>query len=166
MLHFTRPDNVSGILECGLSTDMEPDGAKGLDWVQAFYETSPFYLTTEGSDFTQVYGEAGWSEYACIEVDTTGLPLVADIPSLVDKGARYDTGLLYVKRSEALAPLVAFADEYGWIEIEHLVDPRSDAAAAAIRITGTAACLSPIAPDRIGLRPPAAPTLTVSSLAR
>ncbi|MNL80169.1 hypothetical protein D3C87_2069490 [compost metagenome] len=62
--------------------------------------------------------------------------------------------MLYLKRTQALEPLLPYADEDGWIEIEYLVDPTSDAAAAAIKVTGTAACVSPIAPDRICLREP------------
>lgn len=151
-LHYTHPDNVASILETGISIGSEPDGARGLDWVLAFYDESPVYLTMDESDFIEAYRDSDWSAYACFEVDASSLPLVADIPSLVDKGARYDSGLLYLKRTQALEPLLPYADEYGWIEIEHLVDPTSDAAAAAIRVTGTAACVASIAPDRIRLR--------------
>lgn len=150
--HFTHPDNVTSIIETGIGIGREPNGSKGLEWVLAFYEESPVYLTLEASDFIEAYSASDWAGYACFEVDVSGLPLVADIPSLVDKGARYDSGMLYLKRTQALEPLLPYADEDGWIEIEHLVDPTTDAAAAAIRVTGTAACVTPIAPDRICLR--------------
>jgi hypothetical protein len=154
--HFTHPDNVASIIETGIGIGREPDGSRGLEWVLAFYEENPAYLTLEASDFIEVYRAGDWAGYACFDVDVSGLPLVADIPSLVDKGARYDSGLLYLKRSQALEPLLRFADENGWIEIEHLVNPGSDAAAAAIKVTGTAACVASIPPDRIRLREQAA----------
>jgi hypothetical protein len=151
-LHFTHPYNVDSILSDGIRNDREANGAQGIEWVLAFYDENPVYLTTEDSEFIGAYRDGPWPDYACFEVDPRGLPLVADLPSLVDKGARYEEGMLYVGRRGELAPLLAFADEDGWIEIEHLVDAGTDAARVAIEVTGTAACLARIPPDRLALR--------------
>lgn len=152
--HYTRPDNIDEILGKGLQIGREPEGGKGLEWVLEFYDENPVYLTLETSEFIEAYREALWAGHACFEVETIGLSLVADIPSLVDKGAKYDGGLLYVGKRAALEPLLPFADEYGWIQIEHLIDPNTDVSAAAIKVTGTAACLSSIPPGRLTLRAP------------
>lgn len=151
-IHFTHPKNADSILEHGIRSDMAGVGGESVEWVLPFYDVDPVYLTTDDSAFIRTYGDGPWSGYEAFEVDVGGLPLAADIASLVDKGAQYGEGMLYIGRHDALSPLVPFADEYGWIEIEHLVDPESDAAQISIQITGTAACLAPIDPTRIRLR--------------
>jgi hypothetical protein len=152
LFHYTHPTNKETILEEGLHAGRKAGAGDGIDWVRAFYDEDPVFLTTEGSAFIAAYLDQEWSDYVCFEVEERGLPLAADLASLVDMGARYREGMLCVARREALEPLLEFADENGWIEIEHLVDPETDAARAAIRVTGTAACLGPIHPHRIALR--------------
>lgn len=149
-LHYTKPENIDSILFSGLMTDREPD-EKGVEWVLSFYDENPVYLTLKGSEFIEVYRDGLWADFVGLEVDTANLPLAADLPSLIDKGARYDSGLLYVAGSQALSDLIRYADEYGWVEIEHLIDPRTDVAAAAIKVTSTAACLCSISPERLSV---------------
>ena len=138
-LHYTPSSNVVGILEHGLKADSFPNGTVGVEWAAAFFDCSPVYLTAPGSRFIRIFGESAWRDYACIEVDVAGLALSADLPCLVDLGAGYGDGMLLVTKSPDLKELVKFADEYGWLEIEHLVEPGSLTAKAAINITRTAA---------------------------
>lgn len=151
-LHYTHPDNVDSILRNGLTVDNATGAGRGLEWVLAYYETNPVYLTLGHSEFIEAYLETEWADYSCFEVDTAGVPLVADIPSLIDKGAKHDSGWLFVKKRAALEPLLPFADCHGSLEIEHLLEPETHACSAAIAITRTAACLSPIEPHRLNLR--------------
>lgn len=150
--HYTDSRNVASILEAGLAVGCEPVAASvGVEWVLAFYDENPVYLTTDTSPFIASYTETEWAEKPYFEVDVRGLSLVADLPCLVDIGARYADGMMYVGGNSALQELLEFADVDGWTEIEHLLDPQTDVARAAIRLTATAACIESIAADRLTL---------------
>ena len=155
MLHCTAPENVSSILEGGLKTGRDLVLGAEAEWALAFYDVNPVYLTEERSDFIGVLTDGPWKDWPVFEVDTHGLRLVADLPSLVDLGAVYSDGMLYVGRRHELDPLLSFSNHDGWVEIEHLLDPDTDVAKVAIRLTGTAACLDDIQPGRLVLRAPA-----------
>lgn len=146
MLHFTHPNNVDDILRDGLKVGRTIATDSGVAWTLDFYETNPIYLTTLESEFLRVFQEAEWVNFARFEVDCSRLDLVADLASLADYGARYAEGMFDLRGKPSLKPLLAFADAFGFLEIGHLIDSASDAAKVAISITGTAACLSDIAP--------------------
>lgn len=150
--HYTDSRNIASILEAGLAVGCDPVAASvGVEWVLAFYDENPVYLTTVTSPFVAAYTETEWAENPYFEVDVRGLSLVADLPCLVDIGARYADGMMYVGGNSALKELLEFADADGWIEIEHLLDPQTDVARIAIRLTGTAACIDSIPADRLTL---------------
>jgi hypothetical protein len=150
-LHFTPSSNVADILEHGLRANSLPIGTVGVEWATAFFDCSPIYVTKADSLFIQIYGESVWRNFSSIEVDVTGLALSADLPSLVDLGAIYGDGMLLVTKSPKLKELAEFSDDYGWLEIEHLVEPGSPVAEAAIKITKTAAYAGNIPPSRLCL---------------
>ncbi|TLX15792.1 hypothetical protein [Rhizobium sp. MHM7A] len=151
MFHFTHPDNVDDILREGLKVGRAIATDSGVAWTLDFYETNPIYLTTLESDFLKAFQETEWADFARFEIDISKLNLVADLASLADKGARYVGGMFDLRCKPNLEPLMAFADDYGFLEIEHLIDPASTAAKIAISITGTAACLSDISPQLLTL---------------
>lgn len=147
MFHFTHPDNVDDILREGLKVGRAIATDSDVAWTLDFYETNPIYMTTLESDFLKAFKETEWTGFARFEIDSSKLDLIADLASLVDKGARYAEGMFDLRGKPKLKPLMAFADDYGFLELEHLLDPASAAAQVAIAITGTAACLSDIAPQ-------------------
>lgn len=151
MFHFTHPNNVDDILRDGLRVGRPIVTDNSVAWTLDFYETNPIYLTTLESDFLRAFAETEWAEFVSFDVDSSALDLVADLASLVDKGARYEEGMFDLRGKLELEPLMRFADEYGFLEIEHLLDPSSSASKIAISITGTAACLSDIAPRLLTL---------------
>jgi hypothetical protein len=146
MFHFTHPDNVEDILRDGLKIGRTIATDVSVAWTLVFYETNPIYMTTLESLYLKTFQEVEWVNFARFEVDCSRLDLVADLASLVDHGARYVEGMFDLRGKPSLRPLLPFADAYGFLEIEHLIDPASDAAKVATSITGTAACLSDIAP--------------------
>lgn len=150
-VHRTSADRLDRILAEGLRTDMPTALTDCGNWAHAFYGLNPVFLAEPDAPFLEAQPDGG----VLLEVDATALPLVADLPSLCDLGGRFDEGWLIWRRGCEPKDLAEFLDEYGGIEIEHLVDPRSDACRAAIRATGTTACLGPIAPDRLRVAEPA-----------
>lgn len=151
-LHYTHPDNIEGILAAGLEVGRPPVQGKEVEWVLGYYDENPVYLTEADSNFIEAFLEEEWTGYASFEVDTSGLPLAADIVSLVDMGARFYEGWLDLRHKAVFKPLLQFADENGFLEIEHLIDPATDAAREAIKITKTAACLVSVPPSRLNLQ--------------
>lgn len=151
MFHFTHTNNLESIIQDGLRVGRKIATDIGVSWTLDFFEQNPIYLTTQDSKFIQAFREDVWSDYAILEVSTHNLPLVADLPCLADLGARFVDGMFNINGNAELSPLSRFADEYGFLEIENLLNPETDVARAAISITRTAACLSNISPDRLTL---------------
>ena len=91
-----------------------------------------------------------WLENAVLfEVDVTGMPLVADLQMLIDKGAMVDQDLemLWWEEDEEPETLKEFSED-GAIEISRLLnDP--DVIDAAIRTTKTAAIMEDVLPKQI-----------------
>jgi hypothetical protein len=119
-----------------------------ISWTSPWYETGPVFVGFEDADYIKAAIEDD-PNLVRLSVDIEGLDLVADLASLVDKGAYVEEGVLWWKLGREPALLLPFLDEDGAIEIEHLLDPTSDACKAAIAATRTAACLSSIDPERI-----------------
>lgn len=149
MFHFTHPDNVDNILRDGLKVGRTITTDSSVTWTLDFYDTNPIYLTTLESDFLKAFPGTESADFTRFEVDCSRLDL--DLASLADEGARYADGMFDLRGRAKLKPLLKFADDYGFLEIEYLIDPTSDAAKVAISITGTAACLSDIAPSFLTL---------------
>jgi len=147
MIHRTQPDRVESILREGLRADMPVNLTDCGDWAQLWYEANPVFLAMPDAPFIAALDGAGVE----IQVDATWLPLVADLPSLCDIGGRVEDGLIWWKAGREPPALLPYLDEHGGIEIEHLIDPGTDACRAAIEATGTAACLEDIPPDRISM---------------
>ena len=70
MYHSTAPDNVSAIQQAGLQTGRESVHTAAGSWADDHYNTRPIYVSVERGKY------AGQS----LEVDTSGLTLVADLP--------------------------------------------------------------------------------------
>tara|TARA_Y100000310_G_scaffold99950_1_gene97821 strand:+ start:2568 stop:3092 length:525 start_codon:yes stop_codon:yes gene_type:complete len=137
MYHSTAPDNVSAIQLAGLQIGRESAHTAAGSWADDHYNTRPIYVSVERGKYT---GQP-------LEVDTSGLTLVADLPTLVDSGANVEEEVLWWDEGAEPPALVPFL-EMGEIQIFDLLnDP--DVIQAAINTTGTAAVLEDIPPDRI-----------------
>lgn len=154
MIHLTPPDRVASILSEGLQTGREPELTTDAIWTVGYYGTNPVFLAREDSDLVEFLIDGPWREHAILDVDVEGLQLVADLASLIDRGARHDEdGYLFWTPSKLPEQMRPYVDQDGALEIEFLLDPETDACKAAIRLTGTAASLSPIPTSRLALRP-------------
>lgn len=77
--------------------------------------------------------------------NSQGLPLVADLPSLIDHGALIDEDrVLYWEEGET--PPGNLPEEIEWDE---LTDPHDPIALQAIQATQSCACLTDISPQRL-----------------
>jgi hypothetical protein len=152
MIHLTDARNVDAILSEGLRTDMPKALTGDIDWIETCYQMRPIFLAMEdGARFIDAsLGED--PALATIEVMGDNLSLVADLPSLIDLGGRYDEGYIIWKQGRAPQELRRFLDESGSLEVEYLLDADTDVCRAAIMLTGTAACLENIPPTRLSVR--------------
>jgi len=141
MYHSTDPKNIGSIQQDGLIVGRESSHTLGGSWADQYYGTRPVYLSVEKSKY----------EGTPLAVDTSGLDLVADLPSLIDTGAYQEEEGMYWDEGSEPAQMIDIVDEDGMVYFDDLLSPGSAAAEAAIEITGTAAALENIPPNRIQL---------------
>jgi hypothetical protein len=150
MIHLTPADRLDSILSLGLLTGREPELTSDAVWTIPYYGTNPVFLAEPGAAIVVAMREDADKGYVTVEVDVSGLELVADLASLADHGGRHDEdGYLYWPPRRIPDAMRPYLDHDGAIEIEHLLDPATDACRAAIRLTGTAACMEPVGTERL-----------------
>lgn len=153
MYHLTRRDRLADIEREGLrpgSPSLFSDPAAVTQMHEPAYGgVRPVYLSrapwVPQSYYSRVakYGAPG--DFVLLRIDTTGLPLVADIPSLADAGAYLEDDHLWFEEPGALT---AFEDDDGQVSYRRLLSEPA-LIAATIELTGSAACLAVIEPRRI-----------------
>tara|TARA_Y100001973_G_C5201832_1_gene338392 strand:+ start:2290 stop:2781 length:492 start_codon:yes stop_codon:yes gene_type:complete len=137
MYHSTSPENVEVVLSQGLETGRESAHTQEGSWADEHYGTRPIYLSVE----------QGTYEGVPLTVNTAGMTLLADLPTLVDYGANVEEETLWWNPGEEPEPLEPYLED-GEIQIFDLInDP--EVIQAAINTTGTAAVLSDIPADNI-----------------
>ena len=143
MYHVTSEQNVSLILKEGLKANRQQNGFTER-WIGEYYRGRiPIFLSIEP-----------WTvgnNFKAIKINTSGLRLVADIPSVVDNFAHYDedNGVLWwEEENEHFAGSLVEYMEDGEISIDELLTS-GEIIEAAIDITDTAAVLEDIPPERI-----------------
>jgi hypothetical protein len=156
MYHVTSTLNAKKIEKEGLKINQPSNYSQ--QWISDYYNgIIPIFLGYEPWG-----GRNGIVSGAIIKVNTTGLNLVADLPSICDFGAEVDdtnyrsgsstgkeSGLWWSEGDETQAgPLREFLDEEGCVETGVLLE-NLEAIEAAILLTGTAACLEDISVDKI-----------------
>lgn len=152
LYHLTRRSLVAQIGREGLRAG--PRLFSGGDHTDSeldrIYGSRPVFLSSEpwvSGDTWSDIGSASLAthELALFAVNVTGLRLLADVMSLIDKGAYLEEGSLWFEQRDH--PLLSWEDD-GEISYELV---RTDLAlgVAALTWTGTVACLDPIIPSRL-----------------
>jgi len=131
--HRTTLDRVPLIKQHGLQINSENNLTTAGEWAFEVYDCRPIFLSRK-PDTNDYKSHAP----ILLEVDVTGLPLVADLPALVDLGAYYD-----------IDDWCMWFDTGPELSFDDLINPSSPVCLRAIRKTKTAACLTSIEPDRI-----------------
>ena len=91
MYHATDPANVNSIQQSGLEVGRESAHTMGGAWADEYYGTRPVYVSVQKGKY----------EGTPFEIDTAGLAVVADLPSLVDTGAyQEEEGMYWDEGSE------------------------------------------------------------------
>lgn len=150
MYHTTDPKNVPSILSKGLKINPGFDkGGKSRgskDYMEDAYDgIQPIFLSKEPGRYHS--GEI-------LKVDVDGLPLVADIPGLVDFGGELTDHSVYWDEESTPEELWDLTDPEtgesvnGELEYEDLREP-GPIADAAIDVTNTAAIMRDIEPSKI-----------------
>jgi hypothetical protein len=131
--HRTTADRIDSILENGLKINSEKNLTLGGISTLDYYGLWPIFLST--SSKTMYTADAP----IIIEVDVTGLKIVADLPSLSDLGAYLSEDDVWFEGSKKT---------YDMVEI---LTPGTPACEAMIRKTKSAACLTDIPPNKVKL---------------
>ena len=148
--HLTTPNRAELIEEEGLKINQETClTTEAGKWANKYYETCPIYLSLEPYIKREELPEWNLKDAVVFEVDVMGMPLVADLQMLIDKGAMVDQDLeqLWWEGNEEPEMLKEFLDD-GAIEIFRLLND-SDVIDAAIQTTKTAAIVEDILPEQI-----------------
>ncbi len=111
-------------------------------WAQKLYKCNPIFLSVK-PDAYKVDGSV------LLKVDVAGLPLVADLPSLVGVGYMLEHDGMYLD-DEMVSENNEEMGE-GLLTYQTLLDPESGEAKFAIQTTESAACLQDIEPRRIAI---------------
>lgn len=139
MYHSTAPKNIGAIKSSGLRVGSESVHTMGGAWADEYYGVRPIYLSINRGTY------AGQP----LAVDVTGLELVADLPGLIDTGAYQAEDGMYWDEGAEPPEMLDFIDENGIIYYDDLLTPGSPIVQAAIELTGTAAVLKNISPERM-----------------
>jgi len=150
MYHITRKENKDQILGSGLMVNMPYGMTEGGSWAREVYGINPIFLSLNPSK-TAAQDLIDEDFNVIIEVDVTGLKLIADLPSLVDKGAYIDDGLRFLYWKEGAEPyeISEFLDENGEIRMNDLIDSDFHGMESIIEFTGSAAVVKDIPPDKL-----------------
>jgi hypothetical protein len=145
MYHHTSSENEFLIETHGLKIDQE--WGKTIDAqadIERIYGMRPIFLTLDPNKFKG-------PRDVTFEVNVTGLDLVADIPSLYDKGAYYDENGMWWEEEATPFWVMDFIDDNGMIYYDDLLTPNHPLVNACIMETQTAACENSIEPSRLRL---------------
>jgi len=151
MYHTTDPKNIPSILSKGLKINAGFDlGGKSRaseEYMEdAYGGIQPVFLSKEPGTYKG--GEM-------LKVDVDGLPLVADIPGMVDFGGELTDHSVYWDEMSIPDELRHLEDPRtgeplkGELEYRHLREPNNDVSKAAIDLTRTVAVPEDIDPTRI-----------------
>jgi len=146
MYHNTPKRFVPIIRQEGLKINSQYNKSQASQWfIPEIYKINPIFLSLKPEIFKEI-GDI------TLKIDTTGLTVVADIPSLTKYGAYYDEtgeGLWFKRQHLAPKKIRDMEDEDNMIYYWDLLDPNSQVVQTCIELTQTAACMENIKPNRI-----------------
>ncbi len=130
--HRTTPDRLNEIKKNGLKINSKNGLTVAGEWSFEYYKCRPIFLSQNPDNFNEDDAAP-----VLIGVNIEGLPLVADLPSLVDFGANIDEDEIW------------FEDRDRTLSYKKLVKSGSADARYAIKLTKSAACLIDIPTNRL-----------------
>lgn len=147
MYHTTSPERLDSILLNGLKINSTPNKSIGsLEYMaEAYKGIYPIFLSIK---------PGAYKNGIVLEIDVSGLPLVSDIPSLIEHDGHLSEDSKHIWWDEYVddpkAQLIyEMIDENGEVEISKLIKPNSYESNKSIEITETCAVMQNIEPERI-----------------
>ena len=146
LYHTTNKERLSSILKEGLKINsLHNKTADAGNYIQKAYGMIPVFLSAKPGRY---------KNGIILEVDVRGLPLVSDIPSLVDHDGYVSNNLQGIYWDEMIddpkADLIyELGGDEGEISFEALTRPNSKEVSLSIAITETCAIMQDIGPNRI-----------------
>lgn len=143
--HTTSEKNLERIKKEGLKINPGIVGKsyESLNWMKDVYGMIPVFLSKNPGHYKRG---------VVLKINTKGLPLVADVPSLTDWGAQLveDGDRLFFDEEDTPEELWDYVDpSTGEILYSDLVNPNNPATKAVIELTDTVAVMENIEPWRI-----------------
>lgn len=139
--HTTKKENVDNILKNGLKINQKANFSKAsLYWVKdAYGEVIPIYISKNPGKY---------ADGIILKIDISGLELLPDLPSLVDKGAQLTENSLWFEEDNTPDFLINYEGGEATFE-DYLSDP--DLINGSIELTGTAAVTTNIPAENISI---------------
>lgn len=140
--HTTTRARLESILKVGLRPNSEKGfSTASLGWMKEAYGMIPIFVSLKLGKYKEE------SDGVILEIDVSGLDLVADIPGLSDIGAYIEDG--YIWFDSGNEPFEMNEEDDGQIYFEDLTDSNSDYCQKSIEATETAAIMENIPPTKI-----------------
>lgn len=147
MYHVTHKRNIDSILKNGLLINQPTYMSQGGVWSHKIYKCNPIFLSSKPDSTSKQ--QLIENDDVVFEVNVTNLELVVDLPSLVDWGAYISDDMDSIWFKGGL--FSKFEDSDGLIWFDDLLNSDSDVTKNMIKITGSAAVLNNISPDKLKL---------------
>lgn len=141
--HTTKKENVDNILKNGLKVNQKANFSKAsLYWVKDAYDgVTPIYISKNPGKY---------ADGIILKIDISGLELLPDLPSLIDKGAQLSEDENSLWFEEDNTPDFLNNYENGEAEFEDYLSD-SDLINGSIELTGTAAVITNIPAENISI---------------
>lgn len=147
--HTTSRKNWEKIREQGLKVGSPPKfSMASLEYMSSIYGRVPLFFSKSPDLYRNL--QSG-DDLVTLEVDLSGIPKLADIPSLIDHGANIDPDreIIWFEEEETPPSLQQFIDpDREGISFDELGHP-GEVSNAVIELTGTCAIIQDINKDKI-----------------
>ena len=140
--HTTTKSRLDSILKDGLKVNSEKGFSMGsLGWMKTAYKMVPIFVSLKPGKYKEE------TDGVILEIDASGLELVADIPGLSDIGAYIEDN--YIWFEEGGEPFEMNEEDEGQIYFRDLINPNNQYCQKSIETTETAAIMENIPPTKI-----------------
>lgn len=145
MYHVTKKDRLDSIKKNGLLVNQSWQFSEGSrDFVEKIYGLRPIFLSFDANNYQA-------ENSVVLAIETSDLYIVADIPSLYDRGGYYSMNSKSMYWMEGTEPpeIKDYLGQDGELFFDDLLKPRSKICQACIKLTRSAACMENIPLNKI-----------------
>ena len=142
--HNTSVSNLESILENGLLINKDYNKSqKSQDFIKDIYGLNPIFVSLDPNKFKE-------ENDVTLKINTSGIDLVADIPSLyVEAGGYYNNEMRWMYFEDSPESLKQYLKEDNVALYEDLLFPHDPLTNECIKLTRSAAVMENIKPEYI-----------------